>query len=628
MNRSVFSTFKCAAIGITLVCFSACTKTPETLSPADQSSLRELSTGSVVGISGEYDNHSWLGIPFAQAPVGKLRWKAPVSNTLGSETLLANKHGAPCSQKGGAIGGVGGERGTIIGSEDCLYLSVYSPKWEVNKIPEEATLPIMVWLHGGSNTHGSGSLYDGSRLANEQKVIVVSVNYRLGPMGWFLNPALNTEGSLADKSGNFGTLDILHALKWVQENGSAFGGDINNVTLFGESAGAFNILSLMLSPLSEGLFHKAISQSGGVYINSVAHAMNYMDAEEVGDKFSGSQIDLYLHVQDGSATDLSQARDLVSNQSENVRADYLRNKSTDEIYEAYKFGRSEGMGRGPNVFGDGYVLPAADPYQLFAHPDKHLDIPLLIGTNRDELKLYLYGNPVFVDTYFSIYAVIKDEQIYDATSDYLTRMWKFNGVDRIADALYKSNKQQLTDGKVGQGVWAYRFDWDEHARPMGMALDKLLGAGHGLEIPFVFGFTSKDEVWSQMYDGSNLKSREALSKVMRSYWAEFAYHGDPNKGQSGQQTPWSAWDGETNESLKYLILDSDAGGNVRMSHEIVSLAGMAEDIAVDKRLENAEKKCAVFAGLVQGNENFWPTHEYPKQLDGACGKYPLPAKPQ
>ncbi|MFT7686543.1 MAG: para-nitrobenzyl esterase [Candidatus Azotimanducaceae bacterium] len=624
MNCSFIFTLKWIALSVTLICFSACTKTPDTPSPLDQSSLRELSTGKVVGIAGEYDNHSWLGIPFAQAPVEGLRWKAPLPNTLGSETLLANKHGAPCSQNGGAIGGVPGKRGSISGSEDCLYLSVYSPKWDVNQIPQnEATLPIMVWLHGGSNTHGAGSLYDGSRLANEQNVIVISVNYRLGPMGWFLHPALNTQGSLADQSGNYGTLDILHALKWVQENGAAFGGDINNVTLFGESAGAFDILSLMLSSLSEGLFHKAISQSGGVYTNSVAHAMNYMDAEEAGDEFSGLQVDLYLHVQDGSATDLEQARELVSIQTEDDRAAYLRNKSTDEIYEAYKFGRSEGMGRGPNVIADGYVLPLGDPYLLFAQPNKHMDIPLLIGTNRDELKLYLYGNPEFVDTYFSVYAVIKDENIYDATSDYSTRMWKFNGVDRIADALYRSNKQQSADGKTSPGVWAYRFDWDEHARPFGMALDKLLGAGHGLEIPFVFGFTSKDEIWSQMYDESNLKSRETLSKAMRSYWAEFAYHGDPNKGQSGQQEPWSAWDGESAEGLKYLILDSDAGGNVRMSHKIVSLSGMTEDIAADKRLDNAEEKCAVFAGLVQGNEKFWPRHEYANQLDGACSEYPL-----
>ncbi|MFT7687025.1 MAG: para-nitrobenzyl esterase [Candidatus Azotimanducaceae bacterium] len=625
MKYFVFSTSTRALIFVTLLLSNvACTKTPDTISQADQSSLRYLSSGSVVGIEGGYNNHTWLGIPFAKAPVGDLRWKAPIPNVLGSETLLANKHGAPCSQPGGSVGGVAGERGSITGSEDCLYLSVYSPKWAVDQIPsEEAVLPIMVWLHGGSNAHGAGSLYDGSRLASEQNVIVVSVNYRLGPMGWFMHPSLNSVGSLEDQSGNYGTLDILQALKWVQENGQAFGGDTNNVTLFGESAGAFNILSLMLSPLSEGLFQKAISQSGGININSVELASNYMDQEDAGHEYSGLQVDLYLHVQDGSATDLAQARKLVSSQSGADRAAYLRNKSTDEIYDAYKFGRSEGRARGPRTFGDGHVLPTEDPYQLFAQPDKHLNIPLLIGTNRDEMKLYLYGNSEFVDTYFSIYAVVKNDEIYDATSDYLTRMWKYNGVDRVADALYKSGQRQLADGKDAAGVWAYRFDWDELARPMGMQLDKLIGAGHGLEIPFVFGFTSKDKIWSRMYDDSNQNSREALSKVMRSYWAEFAYHGDPNKGQAEEQLDWMAWDGESLEGEKFIILDSTLDAGVRMSNKAVSLAGIAKDIAGDERLSSKETKCAMFAGLMRGNQKFWPANDYSNHLGGACVQYPV-----
>ena len=586
----------------------------------DQASLRQLNAGPVVGVKGHFDNHAWLGIPFAKAPVKELRWKAPVARQAWTETLEANQHGAACVQAAGSVGGMPGEKGTITGSEDCLYLSVYAPAFTIKEADEEA-LPIMVWAHGGSNTHGAGSMYDGSRLAAEQNVIVVSINYRLGPLGWFLHPALNHNGTEADKSGNYGTLDILMALEWVQKNAESFGGDVNNVTLFGESAGAFDLLSLMLSPLSEGLFHKAISQSGGIRLNPLETAMNYVDDDQPGHEFSSQQVNLYLHIQDGSAKDVAEARTLVNKKSLDQSAQYLRDKGVNELYDAYRYGQDGQIARGPNVFSDGYVLPKGDPYEMFANPEQHLNIPLIIGTNRDELRLYLFGNPQFVETYFSFYKVIKNEAYYEATADYLTRMWKFNGVDRVASALYESGRQHAVGS--GASVWAYRFDWDEHARPLGMELDKLIGAGHGIEIPFVFGFTSQEEFWTRIQDESNQDSREALSKSMRGYWGEFAHKGNPGKGQAGKERPWPAWNEASSDAMKYMILDSVEGGDNRMSNEIVSIASIASDIAVDQRLEDDKSKCAVFAALTTRAENFWPAQEYPQRLGGACQTFPL-----
>ena len=605
-----------AALALGIV---ACSETSGPPTILDQSSLRQLSAGPVVGVEGKFKNHAWFGIPFAKAPIKELRWKAPVEKPAWTETLEANQHGSACIQAAGSPGGMPGEKGTITGSEDCLYLSVYAPAFAKNEVTEK-TLPIMVWAHGGSNTHGAGSMYDGSRLAAEQQVIVVSINYRLGPLGWFLHPALNHNGTKADKSGNYGTLDILMALEWVQKNAEFFGGDSNNVTLFGESAGAFNLLSLMLSPLSEGMFHKAISQSGGIKLNSVETAMDYVD-DERGHEFSSQQIELYLHVQDDSANDLTEARALVDKQSLDQNAQYLRSKSSDEFYNAYRYGQAGQIARGPNVFADGYVLPKGDPYEMFANPERHLNIPLLIGTNRDELKFYLYGNPDFVESYFSFYKVIKDEARYDATADYLTRMWKLMGVDRVARALYESGIQH-TDGS-GPGVWAYRFDWDEHARPLGIELDKLIGAGHGMEIPFIFGFTSQEKFWTRIQDESNQNSREALSKSMRDYWGEFVHKGNPSRGQAGNENPWLIWNGASVDAMKYMILDSVEGGGNRMSNEVVSIASIASDIAADQRLGSEKNKCAVFAELSAGSKEFWPIHEYPQQLSGACQAFPL-----
>ena len=612
--------FQLCLVAMLTLDLMACSETQEAPVTLDQTSLRLLNAGPVVGVKGHFDNHAWLGIPFAKAPVRELRWKAPVERQAWTETLEANQHGAACVQAAGSVGGMPGEKGTITGSEDCLYLSVYAPAFTTKEVAEKA-LPIMVWVHGGGNTHGAGSMYDGSRLAAEQNVIVVSINYRLGPLGWFLHPALNHNGTEADKSGNYGTLDILMALEWVQKNAEFFGGDVNNVTLFGESAGAFDLLSLMLSPLSEGLFHKAVSQSGRISLNPVETAMNYVDDDQSGHEFSSQQVELYLHVQDGSAKDVAVARALVNKTSLDEGAQYLRDKGVDELYDAYRYGQAGQIARAPNVFSDGYVLPGGDPYEMFANPEQHLNIPLIIGTNRDEFKLYLFVNPQFVENYFSFYPVIKNEAHYEATADYLTRMWKFKGVDRVASALYESGVQHADAN--GPGVWAYRFDWDEHARPLGIELDKLIGAGHGMEIPFVFGFTSQNEFWSRIQDESNQDSREALSKSMRNYWGEFAHKGNPGKGQAGKERPWLAWNGASSGAMKYMILDSVEGGDNRMSNEIVSIASIESDIAVDQRLEDDKSKCAVFAALTTRAEDFWPAQEYPQRLGGACQAFPL-----
>ena len=163
----------------------------------------------------------------------------------------------------------GGAEGEYLGSEDCLYLDIYTPAQAT-----ASGLPVMLWIHGGSNVTGHKGTYDFSRFAAREQVVVVVINYRLGPFGWFVHPALNGADLRTSPLANFGTLDMVEALRWIQRNITLFGGDRENVTIFGESAGGRNVFSLLASPASDGLFHRAIAQSGHVRSLTAGEAHN------------------------------------------------------------------------------------------------------------------------------------------------------------------------------------------------------------------------------------------------------------------------------------------------------------------------------------------------------------------
>jgi para-nitrobenzyl esterase len=610
MALSKFTRIHTSAIMLFL---AACSTDKLSNSPSADSE-RLISQGSVVGYNGEYNNHAWIGIPFAKPPINDLRWKAPhKASAFVTKPFKATEHGSACTQLAGGLGGLEGELGTLGGSEDCLYLSIYAPKLTKEDMANnDKKLPVMVWVHGGANKVGAGSMYDGSRLAAEQNVIVVSINYRLGPFGWFLHPSLNNTGSDLDKSGNYGILDIIESLKWVKDNIASFGGNVNNVTLFGESAGAYNTLSLMLSPQAKGLFHKAISQSGGLTLTSSQAASNFV--KDGGTEFSAQQVELYIHAVEQPEVNIEDVKFSLIATSDNDRSDFLKSLSPELIFNAYQYGdKSIGL-RNPDLISDGIVIPKGDPAELFADANTHNNVSLIMGTNRDESKLYQFKDPNLVDIYFGAYFIVKDQNKYDAFAEYPSKMWKFNGVDKYAAALSKS-----MPGKV----WAYRFDWDEQARPLGVKIDSLIGAGHGMEIPFVFGFTDKSYTFQQMYNKDNEESREVLSKRMRNYWAGFAHNGSPHRGLDRKGTKWNAWDKSDSNSDKYLILDSKLGGGIRMSNKIVSLNSIEKAVLSDTRIPDIKDKCRVFAKLAQAKDQHWPEEEYSSKVSGTCALFPL-----
>lgn len=212
-------------------------------------------SGPVRGLEGA-NVRAFLGLPYAAPPVGDLRWRAPETVQPWAGVRDATRIGADCVQALGPDAILGGGGGLVVGDEDCLFVNVYSPA----DVHDQELKPVMVWLHGGAFTVGSGANYDPSRLARQQGRVVVTVNSRLGALGWLAHPDFVSDGE--GVGGNFGLMDQQAALRWVQANISAFGGDPENVTLFGESSGAWSACHLMASPGSEGLFHRVILQSG------------------------------------------------------------------------------------------------------------------------------------------------------------------------------------------------------------------------------------------------------------------------------------------------------------------------------------------------------------------------------
>lgn len=583
----------------------------EALPIADVASERLTTLGSVVGFAGPTNSHAWLGIPFAKPPIGELRWRPPTRPEPWTEPRDALAYGSPCAQLGSPFGGVATDPpGALAGSEDCLVLNVWAPRFDASEVPRgDARLPVMVWIHGGANTIGyAGSFYDGSQLAARHDLVVVAIQYRLGPMGWLAHPALLAGGEPGSpRSGNFGTLDQIAALGWVQENIEFFGGDPGKVTVFGESAGGTNVVSLMASPLAEGLFHRAIVQSGSVRSVSLAKAVNYQDDEPAGDPFSARELVLRLLIRDGSASDRASARFFADGLDEAEVASFLRGKTAEEILTAYLEGPDSVRIGLPRVIRDGVVLPERRPLDLFAEPGAFNRVPVILGSNRDESKLFLFQDPDYVQTRLGIVTQVRDPDRYRLVSSLHSDLWKVRGVDEPARVLAASGEST---------VFAYRFDWDEEPARLGTDLSLLLGAAHGMEIPFLFGhFQFGDPATSKLvFDEAGAPGRAFISDAMMSYWAEFAYSGSPGRGREGTLPEWSAWG---TAGGRFLVLDTPGDGGIRMSSDTMRSADVIDRLGGSPLLAQSER-CGLFRDLFEGSVD-WDDTVYLALGSEGCG---------
>ncbi|MEZ4587244.1 MAG: carboxylesterase family protein [Gemmatimonadales bacterium] len=438
------------------------------------------------------------GVPFAAAPVGRLRWRPPEPHRPRSGPQAAREFGPACVQSNRLDGfsrGIAAAFGKADAyrpapfrvSENCLFLNL----WTGNLDARGAPRPVMVWIHGGSNIAGEGSspLYDGRRLA-ERGVVVVTLNYRLGVMGFLAHPGLTAESDRR-ASGNYGLLDQLAALGWVRDNVAAFGGDPSRVTIFGESAGSIDLLHLMASPLAAGLFHRAIAQSGAPMAalprRSAAEAEGVRLAERL--------------LPEGGAD-----------------PEALRALPAEQVHRAAEALTGERRFTAGPVL-DGWVLPDVTGRRF--DQGHTVRVPLLIGSNAREMTTLRYYLPAVEKTVagyrsyltgllgplaerlLALYPAESDDAVEGALIDLTTDLY-FTCPSRFAARAV---------GRHGQPAWLYHF---ERVRPGGSAL----GAYHAAEISYVF---DTREEW---LPGTEVDRR--LSDAMMEYWTRFATTGDPN----------------------------------------------------------------------------------------------------
>lgn len=483
-------------------------------SPADARTAVEatvaIDSGPITGMKTRSgDARVWRGIPFAAPPLGPMRWKPPQPVVPWTEARLCTAFSAICPQPRSVLFKLGGTQG-----EDCLALNV----WSAAKRRGDA-LPVMVWIHGGSFVTGSGSRRstDGEALAR-QKVVVVTLNYRLGPLGYLAHPALS--GESPDRvSGNYGLLDQLAALEWVKRNIAAFGGDPGNVTVFGESAGAVSVAWLMACPRAQGLFHKAILESGG--LRGPQRQLKVSGGELLSMEAVGAQVADALGV--GQAPDPAAA---------------LRGKTAAEILEAGTprqglFG--EGNRYGPVV--DGVIIPV-DPGQVWAE-GRQMAIPTLIGTCENEGSIFVGQLGINSGTTYP--AVL--ERLFGAGGAELVKEYPApdkkalrDNLDRfITSGVFLGLARQLAREQAPLAqTWRFHF-----TKVSQEAYRLTIGAHHGAEVPYVFG-TYDD----RPHDDTDA----ALSKAMTAAWARFAATGDPN----GEKLPtWARYDPAQDNYLEF-----------------------------------------------------------------------------
>ena len=578
-----------SALVCLLLVLAACDST------VNEETRRITRFGPVIGTQ-EGDLSVWRGIPFAQPPIGALRWRAPLPPSPWAETLIALEDAPACFQRGWFQGD---NDEPFSGTEDCLYLNVWAPTTTAS----DPALPVMVWIHGGANTLGSAATYNPSDLVKDQSVVVVTISYRLASLGWFRHPSLRAGPTTAlDDSGNFGTLDTIAALQFVQDNIAEFGGDPSNVTIFGESAGGHNVAALLASPLADGLFQKAIIQSGIVSVASLSEAENDYPSDGVSGTLSSQEILYQLLINEGLAEDLIGAKQHLANLSTSEIAEYLRAQTPTNLLKAEQAAKPLKLGM-TRVFPDGVVVRADGIVGALNDPDR-TKVPVLVGTNRDETKLFNAMNPHMVewgqpDGLWSFIdrmpLAIKNPDYYQAMSEYGSDFFIFIATDDVARSLTQSQ----------QTVFAYRFDWDELPTIQGLNYADLLGAGHAMELLFLFPAAMKQILVSKFVIGDGAEEADRLSQKMRNYWAGFAYTGDPNLGLPAPQPTWPVWQ-DADGVERFLILDSDNDQGIAHSTAALTLKGLLAKLEQDTRFDLMGRCQALYALTYRNGDSIEP----------------------
>ncbi len=560
-----------------------------------------LSDNEVKTSSGIVDGYKkgrvlyWDDIPYAKPPIGKLRWKAPRVINDPDKIILPKKENY-CVQRPSTLGGPGGE-GLYVGTEDCLYLDVSAPSKKGSNL-----LPVMFWIHGGGNTSGLKDLYDFSKMVKRHNVIVVRINYRLGPFGWFYHPSIQELQDDIDKTSNFGTLDIIAALKWVKKNIKQFGGDPNNVTIFGESAGGHNVFSLLVSDQSSGLFHKAISMSGYTTSIKTRDAFIQENKSSTSSHTSSEIVKRIIYDKFGKSK-------IYSNES--IRSTLL-NLSTEDFFKHYA--EREPYEEIPLLTSDGIVIPEIGLRASLFSEEYVNRVPTIAGSNKDEVKLWLATAEYFVQLDYSPVGKLldipkvslKNEDAFEAFNYYRSSAWKIRGVDIPLKALHESGNNNL---------YAYRYDWDDHRRYVVADFKKLIGAAHATEIPLlagnaklVGGYPLSDLIYPSG------KSKIFTSRNMMRFWSNFAKNGEPGKSSNG--IIWNSLVEDGILGSSYIVLDNRQGLSIQS--ETKTFKSLTMELFEDNRVNNLEK-CVILLQMFTfvGNDLY---DENINQYPGKCSR--------
>lgn len=488
---------------------------------ADPASLRRIASGELIGSREGDGTHAWRGIRYAAAPVGALRWRAPQPAAPWAGRFEALAHGPIAPQVGGLLAPVpAAQHGQVVGEEDCLFLNVFAPACVPEAVPQGAERrPVMVWIHGGANAVGSASSYDVARkLAAHDGMVVVTLNYRLGVLGWFCHPALRQEDGLGaeERSGNFGLLDLVAGLRWVQENIGAFGGDASRVTIFGESAGGQNVLLLLASPLAAGLFHRAIAQSPVAESFSLDEAVHGIDSPLDSRRCGALEVAARVWHHAGRSADARSAHEALAALPPRDVAAFLRTLTPAQLIAVHA-PCSVGIYLAPRPVRDGVTLPVAPLNEVFGS-GRWNRVPVILGSNRDEVRTFLADKPEHVRLLFGKLPLLRDRAAYLAQSRYQSDAWRAVHVDAPADAMLAGGHAE---------VWTYRFDWDEAPAIPFIRPDLLLGAAHAMEMPFVFRDIDGEFDLFKVNTPFNRAGREQVSQALAGAWTALARDGEP-----------------------------------------------------------------------------------------------------
>jgi len=461
----------------------------------------QLTSGQVSGVALEKEVTVFRGIPFAAPPVGDLRWQSPQPPIPWQGVKVADDFAPACLQ-----------RRNIYMSEDCLYLNVWTKA-------ESSTdkLPVMVWIHGGGWSSGatSSGTYDGFEFANKD-VVLVSVNYRMNAFGFMAHPALSAE-SEKGVSGNYGILDHIAALEWVRDNIAGFGGDPDNVTIFGESAGGASVYALLATPLAKGLFHKAISQSTWITSTNVTHLKFHNGFTESSEAKAHRAITAKL-----DELGISNGDDLLAT---------MRSLSAEDIMS---------MRFQVSLTEDGWVLPKS-PAEIFRE-GSHNAVPLLAGINDGEGLFFVRPNNTFatLDEQINVrmqewgragqrlaryYLGETDEDVFAKEVDYST------------DSLFARPNREILNAMARSSADSFMYLFTRNLR------DPAQRAPHAMELRYVFN-TLSDDVSQTDKD---------IAELMGDYWVQFATTGNPN------HTDLPAWPEYDVEAQQYQIIGVEVG---------------------------------------------------------------------